>query len=155
VARRLKATKTEHGDGRVQSRVIPSRRLMVVDSDHPLWQTRRAGGKPVEAEVWDGAIVWVRAPHDADDGDDRRLRDELVEAGALKVKLLPREKPPDVLRDGEGTVVPSPEEAVAGTDEARGSMRETAEAMAREIASGDELAALLEALDEALAEARL
>jgi len=153
MARRLKSTKTDHGDGRVQPRAIPSRRLMVVDADHPIWQTRRHGGMPVEAEVWEGAIVWVRAPHDADDGDDRRLRDELMEAGALKVKLLPREQSPVAMPERAG-LEEDPTE-LGPTEETRGSMRATAEAMAREVATGDEQERLLAALDEALTEAGL
>jgi hypothetical protein len=136
------------GDARVRGVEIPSRRLIVYDSDSEVW----AGGTFVKWPQVDGAIVWLRAPHDAPDGAEQRVKSELKQRGAM-VKVLPREPAPNELP--ESATAPDDPTELEPVEEVRGSMRATAEAMAREVSRGDELERLLAALDEALTEAGL
>jgi hypothetical protein len=147
--RKLVETKKDYGDKRVRARELSARRLVVVESDHQIWKTQPRGKPDAEDRGWSGAIVWVRAPHDAAEGDEQRLKEELLAAGAAQVRALPRAASPKVVTSDEPVELPADPKAGEQT------MREVVFEMAREAAKGEELEMLEEALEEALTEAGL
>lgn len=156
MARRLKTraqaqkarTSTDLDTPGVSSVELPARPLYVVEPDSLLW-----GKRGIMPEVA-GAIVWVLPPHDATDGDVLMLRQRLEKHGAAHIKVLPREPDPNLeLPEPDAPDLMAPDEE--GPDSVDQSLRDVVMGMARERASGDELEALTEALDEAMTEVGL
>jgi hypothetical protein len=148
MARALKSRKarSEGRRGSVVGVELEARRLVVIDSDHSAWSG--AGFGRVEVA---GAIVWLRAPADAPEGIEDRVRQAVIDAGAYRVKKLARERATREVRPDEE----SSNEMPADEDDARRAMRRAAEELAGEVASGGQLERLLRALDEVLSEAGL